>query len=275
MKKAFRAAFPVTVPVLLGYLFVGLAFGVLLRQGGYGPLWAAGMSAAVYAGSMQFVMLNFLGGGFSLVQVALMTLAVNFRHLFYGLSFTERFRQMGKKRWYMIYSLTDETYSLLCSQRAPEGVEQGTIPGLYKQFNVIYILADEEDLFGLRTTYRKEDMYLYRINIDRENLKKAFLGFAEKINSLHERPRYYNTVTANCTTELVDTFKNYLGVRRWQWTPVFNGMCDQDAYDRGELLHLPGENFRELKKRSFLGHGGEGLDWAALRRRWEEGWRTE
>ncbi|MBC2871656.1 AzlC family ABC transporter permease [Acetanaerobacterium sp. MSJ-12] len=136
MKKAFRAAFPVTVPVLLGYLFVGLAFGVLLRQGGYGPLWAAGMSAAVYAGSMQFVMLNFLGGGFSLVQVALMTLAVNFRHLFYGLSFTERFRQMGKKRWYMIYSLTDETYSLLCSQRAPEGVEQG-------QFFFAIALLDE------------------------------------------------------------------------------------------------------------------------------------
>lgn len=136
MKKAFRAAFPVTVPVLLGYLFVGLAFGVLLRQGGYGPLWAAGMSAAVYAGSMQFVMLNFLGGGFSLVQVALMTLAVNFRHLFYGLSFTERFRQMGKKRWYMIYALTDETYSLLCSQRAPEGVEQG-------QFFFAIALLDE------------------------------------------------------------------------------------------------------------------------------------
>lgn len=165
--------------------------------------------------------------------------------------------------------------ALSVETRLPEGVEQGTIPGLYKQFNVIYILADEEDLFGLRTSYRKEDMYLYRINIGRENLKKAFLGFAEKINSLHERPRYYNTVTANCTTELVDTLKNYLGVRRWQWTPLFNGMCDQDAYDRGELLHLPGENFRELKKRSFLGHGGEGLDWAALRRRWEEGWRTD
>ncbi|MFR4417111.1 MAG: DUF4105 domain-containing protein [Akkermansia sp.] len=122
-------------------------------------------------------------------------------------------------------------------------------------------MADEEDLFGLRN-YRKEDMYLYRINIDRENLKKAFLGFAEKINSLHERPRYYHTVTANCSTDLVDTFKNYLGVRRWQWTPVFNGMCDQNAYDRGELLHLPGESFRELKKRSFWGMA-EGLDWAA------------
>ena len=104
--------------------------------------------------------------------------------------------------------------ALSVETRLPEGVEQGTIPGLYKQFNVIYILADEEDLFGLRTSYRKEDMYLYRINIGRENLKKAFLGFAEKINSLHERPRYYNTVTANCTTELVDTFKNYLGLRR-------------------------------------------------------------
>ena len=65
-----------------------------------------------------------------------MTLAVNFRHLFYGLSFTERFRQMGKKRWYMIYALTDETYSLLCSQRAPEGVEQG-------QFFFAIALLDE------------------------------------------------------------------------------------------------------------------------------------
>lgn len=165
--------------------------------------------------------------------------------------------------------------ALSVETRLPEGVEQGTIPGLYKQFNVIYILADEEDLFALRTNYRKEDMYLYRINIGREELKKAFLGFAEKINRLHERPRYYNTVTANCTTELVDTFKNYLGVHRWQWTPVFNGMCDQNAYDRGELLHLPGETFRELKKRSFLGHGEKGTDWAALRRRWEEGWRAE
>ncbi|MCD8272755.1 DUF4105 domain-containing protein [Akkermansia sp.] len=164
--------------------------------------------------------------------------------------------------------------ALSVETRLPEGVEQGSVPGLYKQFNVIYILADEEDLFALRTNYRKEDMYLYRINIDRENLKKAFLGFAEKINSLHERPRYYHTVTANCTTELVDTFKNYLGVRRWQWTPVFNGMCDQNAYDRGELLHLPGESFRELKKRSFMGHGGNGEGWPALRRRWEEGWRT-
>lgn len=70
--------------------------------------------------------------------------------------------------------------ALSVETRLPEGVEQGTIPGLYKQFNVIYILADEEDLFGLRTSYRKEDMYLYRINIGRENLKKAFLGFAEK-----------------------------------------------------------------------------------------------
>lgn len=165
--------------------------------------------------------------------------------------------------------------ALSAETRLPEGVEQGTVPGLYKQFNIIYILADEEDLFALRTTYRKEDMYLYRINIGRDDLKKAFLGFVEKINGFHSRPRYYNTVTANCTTELVDTFKDYLGVRRWQWTPLFNGMCDQDAYDRGELLHLPGESFQELKKRSFLGHGREGEGWDRLRRRWEEGWNAD
>lgn len=148
--------------------------------------------------------------------------------------------------------------ALSAETRLPEGVEQGTIRGLYKQFNIIYILADEEDLFALRTTYRKEDMYLYRINIGRDDLKKAFLGFVEKINGFHSRPRYYNTVTANCTTELVDTFKDYLGVRRWQWTPLFNGMCDQDAYDRGELLHLPGESFQELKNAPFWAMAGRG-----------------
>lgn len=160
--------------------------------------------------------------------------------------------------------------ALSVETRLPKGVSQGTIAGLYKQFNLIYILADEEDLFGLRTNYRKEDMYLYRINIDRKNLKKAFLGFAANINALHEHPRYYNTVSANCTTELVHTFQNYLGLRPWQWTPLFNGMSDQDAYDRGELLHHPGETFPELKKRSFLGYGREGEGWDVLRHRWSE-----
>lgn len=160
--------------------------------------------------------------------------------------------------------------ALSVETRLPEGVEQNSVAGLYRQFNLIYILADEDDLFALRTNYRKEDMYLYRINISREALKKVFLGFLEKADSLNRKPRFYNTVTANCTTELVDTFKYYLGVRRWQWTPLFNGMCDQNAYERGELFHWPGEGFSELKRRAFLGHGREGEAWGLRRRLWEE-----
>lgn len=163
--------------------------------------------------------------------------------------------------------------ALSVETRLPKGVEQGAVPGLYKQFNLIYVFADEEDLFALRTTYRKEDLYLYRINIGRENLKKVFLGFVEEINKLHETPRYYNTISCNCTTELVDTFKNYLGVNRWHWTPIFNGLCDQSSYKRGELLHLPGESFSELKKRSFLGHGELDSNWLTIRQRWEDSWR--
>lgn len=123
MKKALKAAFPVTIPVLLGYVFVGIAFGLLFQKAGYNFLWALLMSATVYAGSMQFVAINFFTGGFGLVQVVLMTLLVNIRHIFYGLSFIEKYKNMGRKKPYMIFSLTDETYSLLCSQKAPQGVD--------------------------------------------------------------------------------------------------------------------------------------------------------
>lgn len=114
-----------TIPVLFGYLFVGIAFGMLLYEKGYSFWWALLMSACIYAGSMQFVTINFFAGGVGLWEVALMTLVVNFRHAFYGLSFLEKFNRMGKKKPYMIFSLTDETYSLLCSAKAPQGVDEG------------------------------------------------------------------------------------------------------------------------------------------------------
>lgn len=108
-----------TVPVLCGYIFLGLAFGLLLQQAGFGPLWALGCSALVYAGSMQFVLVDLLRAGASLVTCALMTLSVNSRYLFYGISFVEKFRTFGAARPYLIFSLTDETYSLLCSLKTP------------------------------------------------------------------------------------------------------------------------------------------------------------
>lgn len=123
-KNALRAAFPHTIPVMLGYLFLGAAFGILLNSKGYGWGWAVLMSVLIYAGSMQFVAIGLLSGPFLPLQAALMTLMVNARHTFYGISMLERFKSMGKKKPYMIFSLTDETFSLLCSARAPEGVDE-------------------------------------------------------------------------------------------------------------------------------------------------------
>ena len=112
--KARAKAFKLTIPVMCGYLFLGTAFGATLAQAGFGPAWALMMSGLVYAGSLQFVMVPLMASGAALVTVALTALMVNARHLFYGVSFIDRFRHMGWLRPYMIYSLTDETYSVFC-----------------------------------------------------------------------------------------------------------------------------------------------------------------
>ena len=122
MKETVRFAFLKTIPVMLGYLFLGLAFGLLLQEAGYSFWWALLASTIVYAGSIQFVLVSFLGGGTSLPAVAVMTLLINSRHAFYGLSFVEKLRKM-KTYPYMVFSLTDETYSLLCSLKTPEGID--------------------------------------------------------------------------------------------------------------------------------------------------------
>ena len=123
-KQAFRKAFPYTIPVLTGYLFIGIAFGVMYAEKGYSFLWAILMSVMVYAGSGQYLAVNFFVPGISFVQVIFLTFMVNVRHIFYGVSLLEKFNRVGKKRWYMIFALTDETYSLLCTTKIPKGVEE-------------------------------------------------------------------------------------------------------------------------------------------------------
>lgn len=123
-KEAFRKAFPYTIPVLTGYVFIGIAFGVMFAEKGYSFLWAMFMSLLVYAGSGQYLAVNFFVPGVSFVQVVFLTLMVNIRHIFYGISLLEKFNSMGLKRWYMIFGLTDETYSLLCTTKTPEGIEE-------------------------------------------------------------------------------------------------------------------------------------------------------
>ena len=114
-KKLFLYAFRKSIPVLLGYVFLGVAFGIVLQSSGLTWPWALLISGIVYAGSMQFALVPLLSAATPLPTVALMTLMVNSRHLFYGLSFVDMYREMGKKYPYMIFSLTDETYSVLCS----------------------------------------------------------------------------------------------------------------------------------------------------------------
>lgn len=123
-KNAFKKAFPYTIPVLTGYLFIGTAFGVMYAEKGYSFLWAILMSIMVYAGSGQYLAVNFFTPGISFVQVIFLTFMVNVRHIFYGISLLERFNKIGKSRWYMIFALTDETYSLLCTTKTPKGVDE-------------------------------------------------------------------------------------------------------------------------------------------------------
>lgn len=123
-KKAFRAAFPLTLPVFMGYLFLGIAFGVLLASEGFHVGWAIFMSVTIYAGSMQFVAIPLLTAPFHFLSTAFITLTVNARHLFYGLSMLEKFKESGSLKPYMIFSLTDETYSLLCTANPPEDVNR-------------------------------------------------------------------------------------------------------------------------------------------------------
>lgn len=123
-RKALKAAFPHTIPVLTGYMFLGIAFGLLLNSKGYGPGWAVLMSILAFAGSAQYLAINFLSSAFNPLYAFLMTLIVNARHLFYGISMLNKYKNTGKKKPYLIFGLTDETFSIVCSAKAPKGVDQ-------------------------------------------------------------------------------------------------------------------------------------------------------
>lgn len=141
MKKTLHFAFQKSLPVLFGYLFLGSAFGVMLQHAGYHFIWAFFISLLVFAGSGQFLLVSLLSGGASLVMTAAMTLLINSRHIFYGLSFLERFRKTGKKYPYMIFSLTDETYSVLCSVKPEDDKEEGQNLFLIALFHHLYWIA--------------------------------------------------------------------------------------------------------------------------------------
>lgn len=139
-RSIFFRALRTSLPVMAGYIVLGMGFGMVLRDAGYGPEWALAMSVLIYAGSMQFVLVNLLSGGASLLTVAVTTLLVNARHLFYGISMLDRYRDTGWAKPYLIFSLTDETYSLLStdSRLLPAGEGRKTFYLLVSLLNQCY-----------------------------------------------------------------------------------------------------------------------------------------
>ena len=122
--RAARAAFPHTVPVMAGYVCIGIAFGLMLRSAGYGALWAACMSLLVYTGAGQIMAVPLLAASAPLGRVALLTAVIDLRHLVYGLSMLDKFKDLPwKRKLYLIFALSDETYALLAGVQPPEGVD--------------------------------------------------------------------------------------------------------------------------------------------------------
>ena len=117
-----RAAFPATIPVLTGYFCLGVAYGLLMQANGYGPLWSTLMSAIGFGGSMQYVAITLLVTAFDPLQALLLAIMVNARHIFYGLSMLGKYKGLGRARYFMIFALSDETFSLVSTLEPPEGV---------------------------------------------------------------------------------------------------------------------------------------------------------
>lgn len=136
-KVTVKKAFINSLPVMAGYICLGIGFGILLENSDYSFWWAILMSTIIYAGSMQYVAIDLLSGGATLIATALMTLMVNARHLFYGISMLETYKDVGKLKPLLAHTLTDETYSLLCTpELIPEEVDE-------KKYYVILSLMNQ------------------------------------------------------------------------------------------------------------------------------------
>lgn len=139
--NTIKQAFYTSIPVLAGYIVLGIGFGILLRNAGYGVIWAASMSVIIYAGSGQYVGVGLLASGASVLTTMFTTLMVNARHLFYSISMIDKYKNAGKYKPYMIFALTDETYSLLSDGKVPDGVEPELYRFLVSLFDHIYWIA--------------------------------------------------------------------------------------------------------------------------------------
>lgn len=124
-RRAFRAALPYSLPICIGFLFIAMSYGFMMRSRGFSVVYPAVMSACIFAGSMEFVTAELLCAPFAPLHALFLTLMVNARHLFYGVSMLEKYRGTGWKKPYLIFGMCDETFSINCTVAPPEGVDRG------------------------------------------------------------------------------------------------------------------------------------------------------
>ena len=136
--KAFKTALPYTLPICVGFLFIGISYGFLMRSKGFSFIYPMFMSFFIYAGSMEFVTVNLLLSAFNPVYAFFLTLMVNARHLFYGISMLEKYKNTGFKKFYLIYGMCDESFMINCSVVLPPGVDRGWFMFFVTMLNQLY-----------------------------------------------------------------------------------------------------------------------------------------
>lgn len=137
-RKALRAAFPYTIPIFAGFWFLGMIYGVYMNVSGFSFWYPMLMSLTIFAGSMEFVAVNLLLGAFNPLQALAMTLMINARHLFYGISMLDKYRGMGLKKIYLIFGLCDESFSINYTADIPEDVDRGWFMFFVTLLNQLY-----------------------------------------------------------------------------------------------------------------------------------------
>ena len=160
--RALKAAFPHTIPIMAGFLFLGMTYGIYMSSLGFSFVYPLGMALIIYAGSMEFVTANLLIGAFNPLQAFLMTLMINARHLFYGLAMLEKYNVPGLKRLYLIFGMSDETFSVNCSAEPPAEVDRSWFMFFVTLLNQSYWVlgAALGGLFGMLLKFNTQALTL-------------------------------------------------------------------------------------------------------------------
>ncbi len=157
---AFRSAFPYTVPIMTGFIFLGIAYGIFMNSMGFGAMYPILMSLFIFAGSMEFVAVNLLLVSFNPLNALFLTLMVNARHLFYGISMLDTYKGIGKKKVYMIYGLCDESFAINNTVDVPKNVDKGWFMFFVTLLNHSYWVIGSAigGIFGAYVTFNTEGL---------------------------------------------------------------------------------------------------------------------